>query len=493
MSCLQRLRHGRLHQQVGTGWLKYEYDEAGRIKVIKTDSGTALETNTYGTSRERLKKEASGTRTYYAWGGSSVLAEYAETGSQSNMPWTKHYVYAGSRLLSTAAKNGSSEKLEYHHPNRLGTKMVSDPVGATNQEQAALPFGTKITAETQAATNQRFTSYDRSDATGLDYAVNRTYNSGQGRFTTVDPIGMGDTTLTSPQSMNLYGYVRNNPIDFVDPSGQNLDSSMCSAEFSYSQCGGDNGFWGSILSSGGGGWGSFGNSVAIYNRRVSGTTGGTADFIDRILTIREDGYDPWFRRYTGDVTIQILDEDNPDPNNPIWQVILHKPTLNQVIAQMREIANGIARNQIREQLTAAGITANDVTLTNDGKGFTFDVRSTQGAEKINDFLKNTSNFSSSGSRFHFAFHYNQAECSNGGCRDYRSKRGVLKGGHLQVVYNPRAGRFGVGYIDVDLYAPHGSGIRGFVGHAFEVIGGFGSSLPIVPRVRYKGLPSARRP
>ena len=96
----------------GTGWLKYEYDEAGRIKVIKTDSGTALETNTYGTSRQRLKKEGSGTRTYYAWGGSSVLAEYAETGSQSNMPWSKHYVYAGSRLLSTAAKNGSSEKLE---------------------------------------------------------------------------------------------------------------------------------------------------------------------------------------------------------------------------------------------------------------------------------------------------------------------------------------------------------------------------------------------
>ena len=97
--------------------------------------------------------------------------------------------------------------------------MVSDPVGATNQEQTTLPFGTTITAETQAATNQRFTSYDRSDATGLDYAVNRTYNSGQGRFTTVDPIGMQAAHLTDPQSLNMFAYVRNNPVDIKDPLG----------------------------------------------------------------------------------------------------------------------------------------------------------------------------------------------------------------------------------------------------------------------------------
>ncbi|NNE67398.1 MAG: peptidoglycan DD-metalloendopeptidase family protein [Pyrinomonadaceae bacterium] len=201
---------------------KFEYDEAGRIIHIKTDSGTILETNTYASSRERLKKEAGTTRTYYAWGGSSVLAEHVETASETTMKWSKSYIYAGSRLLSTATKNGSSETVEYHHPDRLGTKMVSDPVANTTKEQATLPFGTEIPAETQATTNQRFTSYDRSGATGLDYAVNRTYNSGQSRFTQVDPIGMGDTSLSNPQSMNLYGYVRNNPVDLVDPSGLNL-------------------------------------------------------------------------------------------------------------------------------------------------------------------------------------------------------------------------------------------------------------------------------
>ncbi len=70
-------------------------------------------------------------------------------------------------------------------------------------------------------TNQRFTSYERSASTGIDYAVNRSYSSGQGRFTTVDPIGMSATNIASPQSLNLYAYTQNNPIDFKDPSGLN--------------------------------------------------------------------------------------------------------------------------------------------------------------------------------------------------------------------------------------------------------------------------------
>ena len=135
------------------------------------------------------------------------------------MNWSKSYIYAGSRLLSTITKNGASETTEYQHPDRLGTKLVTNTSLNTAKSQATLPFGTEITAETQATSNQKFTSYDRSGATGLDYAVNRTYNSGQSRFTQVDPIGMGDSDLGNPQSMNLFAYTRNNPVDFVDPSG----------------------------------------------------------------------------------------------------------------------------------------------------------------------------------------------------------------------------------------------------------------------------------
>ena len=76
-----------------------------------------------------------------------------------------------------------------------------------------------ITSEPTAKTNQKFTSYDRSDKTGLDYAVNRIYSSEQGRFTQPDPIGMASVDLTDPQTLNMYTYARNNPVDFTDPSG----------------------------------------------------------------------------------------------------------------------------------------------------------------------------------------------------------------------------------------------------------------------------------
>ncbi len=112
---------------------------------------------------------------------------------------------------------------------------MSNPVGSAFKEQATLPFGTSIDSETTgvsgsgssgtgAPSNQRFTSYDRSEDTGLDYAVNRTYNSGQSRFTTVDPIGMASASIGDPQSLNLFAYTQNNPVDFVDPSGLNASA-----------------------------------------------------------------------------------------------------------------------------------------------------------------------------------------------------------------------------------------------------------------------------
>ena len=90
-------------------------------------------------------------------------------------------------------------------------------------ENIGLPFGTMIAGESTniggSATKKRFTSYDRSDSTALDYAVNRQYSAAQGRFTQVDPIGMEAVSLETPQSLNLYAYCGNDPINYLDPSG----------------------------------------------------------------------------------------------------------------------------------------------------------------------------------------------------------------------------------------------------------------------------------
>jgi RHS repeat-associated protein len=207
-------------QNSGGVWQRYQYDAAGRLAKVKADDNvTVLGNYTYGDDGQRLIAEESGTRTYYVAEGLSVIGEYTETGGSTTPLWSKFYLYLSSRLLATLTPNGGSESVLYHHPDRLGTRVVSNPANGTSFEQVTMPFGTAFASESSGATNNRFTSYDRSATTGLDYAVNRHYDSGQGRFTQVDPTSMDATTLTNPQSFNLYTYCHNDPVNFTDPAG----------------------------------------------------------------------------------------------------------------------------------------------------------------------------------------------------------------------------------------------------------------------------------
>src|SRR5207253_11376951 len=134
------------------------------------------------------------------------------------------YIYFGARLLATEEPNGvGGDIVHYHHPDRLGTRLITNNADTTSFEQVGLPFGTPLDAESTSGTyptNRRFTSYDRSTTTGLDYAVNRHYDSRQGRFTQPDPLGLSAASLADPQSLNMYSYVGNDPMNRVDPDGQ---------------------------------------------------------------------------------------------------------------------------------------------------------------------------------------------------------------------------------------------------------------------------------
>jgi RHS repeat-associated protein len=78
------------------------------------------------------------------------------------------------------------------------------------------PFGTERIATNTCPQNYKFTGKERDAESGLDDFDARYYSSGFGRFQSADwslipaPIPYAD--LGNPQTLNLYAYVKNNPI-----------------------------------------------------------------------------------------------------------------------------------------------------------------------------------------------------------------------------------------------------------------------------------------
>lgn len=100
----------------------------------------------------------------------------------------------------------------YFLADHLGsTNALTDGTGAITSQASYDSFGNQTGT---LATRYGFTGRERDDATGLMYYRARFYDPKVGRFTSEDPIGFGGGDI------NLYGYVRNRPNMFRDPSGK---------------------------------------------------------------------------------------------------------------------------------------------------------------------------------------------------------------------------------------------------------------------------------
>ena len=65
----------------------------------------------------------------------------------------------------------------------------------------------------------RSTGKERDAESGNDYFGARYYSSAMGRFMSPDPSQLDYADQTNPQSLNLYSYVRNNPLINTDLTG----------------------------------------------------------------------------------------------------------------------------------------------------------------------------------------------------------------------------------------------------------------------------------
>ena len=214
--------------------LNYTYDAAGNVtndgahnytydaenRLVSVDSGSTVEYR-YDYRNCRVKKTVGSRVTHSIWESGLVLCEYnVSTGAQ-----IIDYVYSGSRLIAEGAgstMNGSGSTT-FLLSDRLSIRVSLDKNGNLVGQQGHLPFGEQA-SESGTQEKHHFTSYERDSETGTDYAVNRQYSQGIGRFMRTDPYA-GSYEYGNPQSLNRYAYVHNDPINKLDPDG--LDGLTC--------------------------------------------------------------------------------------------------------------------------------------------------------------------------------------------------------------------------------------------------------------------------
>jgi RHS repeat-associated protein len=178
------------------------------ITVLRA-AAPQLTTYTYNGDGDRVKQVKDGTLTEYVQNSvpsnEEVLMETTGTAVTYN-------IY-GRDLLYTI--EGTTP--HFLHTDSLGsTVAVTDANGAVEQTFAYDIFG-QLRSMTGAGNTTRTFTGEENDGSALVYLRARYYEPTAGRFTSRDPFPM---KIEDTQTVNRYAYVKNNPANYVDPSGE---------------------------------------------------------------------------------------------------------------------------------------------------------------------------------------------------------------------------------------------------------------------------------
>jgi RHS repeat-associated protein len=227
---------------------KQTYDEAGNVKTgfgaAYTYDGTGMVTGaTVGSDVRDFAYTASGERIAVRQGlswtwtvrdqGNKVLREFTSLEAPS-LPlalsahtWSKDYIWRDGQLLASVFQTASGPTTYHYHLDQLGTpRLITGNGGVLVAKHAYYPFGTEmaLTPTETTAELMKFTGHERDVVAGdnhsVDYMHARFYNAAMGRFLSVDPSSDLAAAITRPQRWNRFAYVRNNPINALDPDGR---------------------------------------------------------------------------------------------------------------------------------------------------------------------------------------------------------------------------------------------------------------------------------
>ena len=135
-----------------------------------------------------------------------------------NLSCAKMIFANGQRIAMVQVDNPT--KVTYFHPDHLGsTSIVTNENTVVEQEYTYYPFGATNTRSGAAEddVHYKYTGQELDGSTDLYFYHARYYDSHLGRFISAD---RRVPDPANPQDFNRYSYVRNNPLLYVDPTGE---------------------------------------------------------------------------------------------------------------------------------------------------------------------------------------------------------------------------------------------------------------------------------
>ena len=184
------------------GTTTYTWDARNRLITMNDPSVSG--NFVYDALGRRVSKTINGTTTEYIYDGNDIVAEIQGGAVGAT--------YLRSLNIDESFIRQSSSGTEYYHTDALGSTMaLSDDTGTVQTTYSYGSFGS-TTIFGSSSNPFQYTGREN-DGTGLFYYRARYYSSELKRFISEDPLRLlGSGT-------NLFNYVNNNPISWIDPTG----------------------------------------------------------------------------------------------------------------------------------------------------------------------------------------------------------------------------------------------------------------------------------
>jgi RHS repeat-associated protein len=187
----------------------YHYDYNNRLTKITHPDGSVSE-YTYDTEGRRIKSNEKGVVTHYFYDGNNVILERDSSGN-TKATYTRALGFNGG-IGSIISNRSEGKDYYYHYDGQGSVAHLTDASGVVIMVYIYDALGNVISQTGSLTQGYQFQTKEYSSPTGLVYFGARYYDSLIGRFITPDPLGMAD-------GPNLYLYVNNNPVNWLDPYG----------------------------------------------------------------------------------------------------------------------------------------------------------------------------------------------------------------------------------------------------------------------------------